>query len=87
PFGPDFRRCDPAFRLSRGSNLTRSVSVSGPLSERGPADSLSLLDLSDFIRSSFRSGPHLGELRAVRISIRFPVGGLFTTLAEFLGDA
>ncbi|WP_234430931.1 hypothetical protein, partial [Streptomyces sp. NRRL F-4489] len=33
--------------------LTRSVSVSGPLLERGPAVPLSLSGLSDFIRSSF----------------------------------
>ncbi|MFB6887271.1 hypothetical protein ACFCY8_41355, partial [Streptomyces noursei] len=57
-----------------GSNLTRSVSVSGPLLERGPADSLSLLDLSDFTRSFFVSGLLLDEAQPSRIRLRILVG-------------
>ncbi|MCK7625003.1 hypothetical protein MUU72_18130, partial [Streptomyces sp. RS10V-4] len=83
PFGSDFRRCDPAFRLSRGSNLTRSVSVSGPLLERGPAVSLSLSGLSDFIRSSFVSDRVAAEANSV---LNYPSEGFclsaFLTLSE-----
>ncbi|MFE2162610.1 hypothetical protein ACFW9M_33010, partial [Streptomyces lydicus] len=76
-------RCDSAFRLLRGSNLTRSVSVSGPLLERGWPFGF-----------RFSAFPTLSDLvRAVAGSnlILIPAGGglfapfgVITTLAEFL---
>ncbi|MFE7318952.1 hypothetical protein ACFU7T_38510, partial [Streptomyces sp. NPDC057555] len=78
PFGPDFRRCDPAFRHSRGSNRTRSVSVSGPLLERGSAASLSLFSLSDCIRSSFVSGR---SAAGANFALNYPSEGLVFRLS------
>src|SRR5205085_6656733 len=75
---PIFAGAVRAFGPFRVSNLTRSVSVSGPLLERGWPSRLSPFRPFRLYQIRFLPLP-------VRIRFRFRVG--VTTLAEFLGDS
>ena len=75
---PIFAGAVRAFGPFRVSNLTRSVSVSGPLLERGWPSRLSPFRPFRLYQIRFRPLP-------VRIRFRFRVG--VTTVAEFLGDS